>query len=364
LLPLYGAWLWWDMTARTRDRGLAVSWLGRWGLVGCLLAKAAAMTSDAGGARSGTAVPVSETPTVSVLICTEDRRARVARALASLRADGVDREGVEIVVVEETARPEPIPGVRYVPLPPEGRGFAHVRNVAVDSAKGSLLVFVDDDWEMERGWFDALLAPLLADPAVGGTAGAVMVRRCNAIGHAEAILGFPGGGLRYHDAAGGFSPRAVRGGEDSLLAERVTARWPCGYVPDAIVYHVPRQRLGAVFRWFVRRGRAEIGVLPAKTHPAAVARDLVRGSMLLRGVAVVLVVAWLPWPAWLTGSALGGAYYTVLLRRFAFARRYPDHRAGWWLTPLVKVVADVGAEVGRLIELAAAFGRRRGPGRG
>ena len=42
---LYGAWLWWDMTARTRARGLAVSWLGRWGLVGCLVAKAAAMTS-------------------------------------------------------------------------------------------------------------------------------------------------------------------------------------------------------------------------------------------------------------------------------------------------------------------------------
>jgi GT2 family glycosyltransferase len=44
LLPLYGVWLWWDMTRRTRARGLAVSWLGRWGLVGCLLAKAAAMT--------------------------------------------------------------------------------------------------------------------------------------------------------------------------------------------------------------------------------------------------------------------------------------------------------------------------------
>jgi hypothetical protein len=45
LLPLYGVWLWWDMTRRTRARGLAVSWLGRWGLVGCLLAKAAAMTA-------------------------------------------------------------------------------------------------------------------------------------------------------------------------------------------------------------------------------------------------------------------------------------------------------------------------------
>jgi GT2 family glycosyltransferase len=45
LVPLYGVWLWWDMTQRTRARGVAVSGLARWGLVGCLLAKAAAMTS-------------------------------------------------------------------------------------------------------------------------------------------------------------------------------------------------------------------------------------------------------------------------------------------------------------------------------
>ena len=44
LLPLYAAWLWWEVSGRVRARGLAVSWLGRWGLVGCLLAKAAAMT--------------------------------------------------------------------------------------------------------------------------------------------------------------------------------------------------------------------------------------------------------------------------------------------------------------------------------
>src|SRR4029453_17580941 len=115
----------------------------------------------------------------------------------------------------------------------------------------------------------------------------------------ESILGFPGGGLRYYhaaggrvvptallstcncayrrtaiEAAGGFSPRAVLGGEDSLLAERVTARWPCRYVPEAIVYHKPRQRLGAIFRWFVRRGRAGILVLPPQPHPAAVGVDL------------------------------------------------------------------------------------------
>jgi GT2 family glycosyltransferase len=330
------------------------------------------------------AVPVSETPTISVLICTKDRRADVARALASLRADGVEREGVELVVIEETATPDPIPGVRYLAIPPEGRGFAYVRNRAVETAKGSVLVFVDDDCEVERGWFDSLLAPLLADPGLGGAAGAVLVRDCNAIGYAESVLGFPGGGLRYLDAAdgrvvptshlstcncayrreaietaGGFSSQASLGGEDSLLAERVTARWPCRYVPGAIVYHKPRQRLGAIFRWFMRRGRAEILILAAKAQPGRVVRSLLRGSLALRLVVVGLVLAWLPWPVWVTVPLLLAAYYAALLRRFAFARRYPTHRAGWWLTPLVKMVADAGAEVGRLRELVATVRRRR-----
>jgi len=333
------------------------------------------------------AVSVSETPTISVLICTKNRRDDVARALASLRADGVQRDGVEIVVIEETAEPAPIPGVRYVTHPPEGRGFAYVRNLAVETARGSVLVFVDDDCEVERGWFDALLAPLLADPGVGGAAGAVLVRDCNAIGYAESILGFPGGGLRYLDAAagrvvptahlstcncayrreaieraGGFSPLAALGGEDSLLAERVTARWPCRYVPAAVVYHRPRQRLGAIFRWFMRRGRAEMLILPAKPRPVAVALSLVRGSMLLRTLVLAAVLAWLPWPVWTTAPVLLAAYYAALLRRFGFARHHPTHRRGWWLTPLVKMIADAGAEVGRLRELPATLRQWRAGG--
>jgi len=327
-------------------------------------------------------VPASEpreTPTISVLICTKDRRQDVARALASLRADGVEREGVEIVVIEETAQPQPIAGVRYVPLPPEGRGFAHVRNRAVDAAKGSLLVFVDDDCEVERGWFDALLAPM-ADPAVAGTAGAVMVRDCNAVGYAENILGFPGGGLRYLAAAhgrvvptrflstcncvyrraaieavGGFSPLASLGGEDSLLAERVAARWPCRYAPGAVVYHRPRQRLTAIFPWFVRRGRAEIRILPGKPQPGAIVLGLLRGSTLLRLVVVALALAWVPWPLALTLPLAALLYYLALLLRFTFAWRFPTHRRGFWLAPLVRVIADAGAEVGRLSEAPAAL---------
>jgi hypothetical protein len=117
------------------------------------------------------------------------------------------------------------------------------------------------------------------------------------------------------------------------------------------VYHKPRQRLPAIFRWFVRRGRAEMRILPAKARPAAVARSLVRGSTLLRVLAVAGLLVWLPWPAWITAPAVLGGYYAAMLARFSFARRYPTHRAGWWLVPVVKLVADAGAETGRLREL-------------
>jgi GT2 family glycosyltransferase len=330
------------------------------------------------------AVPASEpreAPTVSVLICTRDRRADLARALRSLRADGVARDGVEIVVVEETARPEPIPGVRYVPLPPEGRGFAHVRNCAVQAAKGSVLVFVDDDCEVAPGWFEALLAPL-ADPAVAGVAGAVLVHDCNAIGYAENILGFPGGGLRYLaqadgrvvptaflstcncayrrtavERAGGFSSAAGLGGEDDLLAERVSGSSPCRYAPGAVVYHRPRERFGAIFRWFVRRGRAEVRIVPARVAPGNTARALLRNSMLLRLAVAGVAIAAAPVPIAVTIPLLLALYYAVVLRRYGFARRFPAHRAGWWLTPLVKVVADTGAEVGRWRELPSLLRR-------
>ena len=44
LLPIYAVWLWRDVTRRVRARGLVRSGRERWELVGCLLAKAAALT--------------------------------------------------------------------------------------------------------------------------------------------------------------------------------------------------------------------------------------------------------------------------------------------------------------------------------
>src|SRR5438309_979539 len=232
------------------------------------------------------AVPVSEpreSPTVSVLICTKDRRQDVARALASLRAAGVEREGVEIVVVEETARPAPMVGVRYVPLPPEGRGFAHVRNRAVDAAKGSVLVFVDDDCEVAPGWLDALLAPL-ADPEVAGVAGAVLVRDCNAIGYAESILGFPGGGLRYlAGATGAVVPTAFLSTCNCVYRRAAAAlpvRPPLSEPPGRLVADAARPAR--------RRRRRRGGPAARGAGPAATVAEVGRVSG-RPGVSVVLI---------------------------------------------------------------------------
>ena len=314
---------------------------------------------------------------LSIVICTKDRPADLERAIASIRASGDTWRKAEIVVVEEADSPRDIKGVRYVHFPRERRGFGHARNAGVREAHGDVLLFIDDDCEAEQGWAEALVEPFHCNPHVLGVAGAVLVKECGLIGYAENILGFPGGGLRYlHVAegrviptrylstcncayrretvleAGGFLEDARLGGEDFLLAERVTALGSCVYTPKAVVYHRPRGKLGMIFRWFVRRGQSEIGLFRATTDRGRLAWYLIRGSWTLR--IVVLIFILVHWPGLLVfvpAGALG--YYAALLWRFRFARRYPSHRRAWWLVPLVKFTMDLGTEVGRWKELAS-----------
>lgn len=308
---------------------------------------------------------------VSVVICTKDRPGDLARAIASVRASGDAGLQAEIVIVEESDRPRQIPGVRYVHLPREGRGFGYARNAGVRATQGDVILFLDDDCEVGGGWIENLTAPLRANPEILGVAGAVLVRDCGPIGYAENILGFPGGGLRYRHAArgrvvptrylstcncayrkeavlrvGGFPEHARLGGEDSLLAERITALGPCAYAPDAVVYHRPRGHLGAIFRWFVRRGHSEIGLLTAVTDRGKFAQFLLRSSWTLRGLVILVVLTQWPRLAVLLPAA-AITYYGAILWRFRFARTYPSHSRAWWLVPIVKWTMDLGTEVGR-----------------
>ena len=308
---------------------------------------------------------------VSVVICTKNRPDDLAQAIASVRASGEAGQRAEIVVVEEAASPRPISGVRYVHLAPKDLGFGYARNVAVREAGGDILAFIDDDCVAEAGWLESLTAPLQANPKVLGVAGAVLVRDCSRIGYAENILGFPGGGLRYRHAtggqvlptrylstcncayrrdairqAGGFVEGARVGGEDYLLAEKVSTLGACVYAPAAVVCHRPRGRLGAIFRWFARRGESEIVLLGATGARGDFLRFLIRSSWTWR--ALVLLGALMAWPALVfLVPPIAVLYYGAMLWRFRFARAYPTHRSAWWLVPIVKLTMDLGTELGR-----------------
>jgi GT2 family glycosyltransferase len=249
------------------------------------------------------------------------------------------------------------------------------------------VVFLDDDCEAEQGWLEALMTPLRRDSQVLGVAGAVLVRDCGPIGFAENILGFPGGGLRYLDAArgelavptchlstcncayrrevvlraGGFSEDARFGAEDSLLAENVSALGPCLYTPYAVVYHQPRNQIRAVLAWFTRRGQSEIGFLWATPNPGASVWYLLRSSWMLRLLAALAVLTQYPRLALFVAPAFC-AHYALLLWRFRYARAYSTHRRAWWLVPAVKYIMDLGSELGRWKALVAcAIPKRWGP---
>ena len=109
------------------------------------------------------------------------------------------------------------------------------------------------------------------------------------------------------------------GGEDFLLAERVTALGPCVYAPGAVVYHRPRGSLSAVLRWFMRRGESEIALLRTTTNRGNFMWFLLRSSWSLRIVGLLALCA--AWPHLLPLLPIAIAvYYGALLWRFRFAR--------------------------------------------
>jgi len=321
----------------------------------------------------------SEWPWVSILISTKDRRADLAKALASLEAQDYPRDRFEVIVVEETDRPEAPPGVRYVPIPRERRGFGYTRGVALRHARAQLVAFIDDDCIAEPSWLRELIAPLRDESTILGVAGAVQVRDANPVGICENILGFPGGGLKYLWQAsgrvigtqylstcncayradvvrrvGGFPHVAPFSGEDYIVGRLVSRLGRCVYTPRAIVFHKPRGTLWADFRWFIRRGRQEVWLLrhyPDLFELGAV--GLVRTSLVLRAAAAIGLGHLVGVPAGATLGALLVAYGVVQNARYRFGRQY--YRAAWLplLLPLTKLAMGLGGEVGRWIEAIA-----------
>jgi len=121
---------------------------------------------------------------VSVLVCTRNRADSLEVTLQAFHrqrfSGGYDHELVVVdngstdrtrAVVEAWAAAHP--DVRYVldPVP----GLAHARNTALAAARGTLIVFTDDDVRPAEDWLDCVVAEFAGDPELGLLGGRVLL---------------------------------------------------------------------------------------------------------------------------------------------------------------------------------------------
>lgn len=313
-------------------------------------------------------------PTVSIVICTKDRDEDLKRAIASLKDLQYPPEKLEVVVVQETDDPQPMDGVEYIPIPQENRGMGYTRNIGVKNSSNDVVAFTDDDCLVEPDWLVELVRPLDKPGGVVGVAGSVKVQDRNFIGYCENVLGFPGGGALYaHQsggklrdtrclstcncayykdeilAVGGFDENLRFGGEDYVLGKAVSSRNRCVYNPAAAVYHKTRGSLRAIFHWFVRRGRAEVVLFKVDEHLGALIRWMLSSSITIKVLFALLLLLILRLPLFLILSLIP-VYYSWIAFRFRFSYQYFNGSLGiFLLTPLVKMVMDLGMDSGRIV---------------
>lgn len=312
---------------------------------------------------------------VSILICSRNRRDDLEKIVHQLR-NMAARHPFDLVVVEETDEPRALRGVRYYPHPVKNLGFAYARNLSISHATGEIMVFIDDDCLIHDGWLDNLLRPFEDDSVVGVQGGVVVPDGTNAVGWAESILGFPGGGVKriieaggsvrntieistlncaYRrsviESIGGFSDRLKWGGEDYILAKKAARHGKCCFVPSAAVCHRARESFRGIWKWFIRRGRAEIGVVRSREHPPANRRSVLKSSFLTKLAAICCLGVIIP-SGWIL-TPLFLLFYCLLqyCRNFRVWKKTPAPFRSFLILPFVKLAMDIAMDTGRIKEL-------------
>lgn len=126
---------------------------------------------------------LNEAPDVSVVICTRNRPDSVRETLRSILACDFPDAKRELIVVDNASDAEsavrivasefdgstPVRVVRE-PVP----GLSNARNKGVTESSAGIVVFADDDIEVDRGWLRVLTTPFVHDPRVGATSGVTL----------------------------------------------------------------------------------------------------------------------------------------------------------------------------------------------
>lgn len=251
----------------------------------------------------------SAAPTWSVVIPTYDRHETLAACLDRLApgAQSLDGAHYEVIVSDDARRvatrlflAERFPWVRYTPGP--ARGPAANRNHGAAEARGTWLVFTDDDTLPSPGWLAAYAAALAANARAEALEGRTTCRAGFGTPMHYAPVNERGGLFwscnvavradRFREVGGFDEGFTVAHMEDQDLREMLRLRGVgIHWVPDAVVDHPPRRQPSGRRLGLLRA--AEVRYLYKHGAPRPVRWRLLRGVASLR----VGIVRSLPWSA-------------------------------------------------------------------
>jgi glycosyltransferase involved in cell wall biosynthesis len=250
------------------------------------------MVEDAATARSkarlARALPVTDQPTVSVIVPVYNAERTIDDCIRSLLELRYPADRLELRVVDNGSRDGTAAALRRyadraVLLHERRRGPAAARNAGLKGAKGEVVAFTDADCVVDPHWLARLVEPL-EDRRVGIAGGTILARPpANEVerfgegihDHRKAIeLYRPAYAITMSWASrrevllelGGFDER-FRRCEDVDLSYRVTqAGYALAFAPEAVVYHRNETSLPGLFQEGFAHGFH--GVRARKRHEA------------------------------------------------------------------------------------------------
>lgn len=119
-------------------------------------------------------------PTLSVILPTYNRVARLRRAIDALLRQAGDSGAYEVLVVDNNCSDgtaEFLAGIddpRVQLIHEKRQGLSHARNAGLSEARGTIIAFTDDDVEVAPDWVSAIVAALRGHPELDGVGGRVL----------------------------------------------------------------------------------------------------------------------------------------------------------------------------------------------
>jgi glycosyltransferase involved in cell wall biosynthesis len=211
--------------------------------------------------RTMRAVEPDQTPSVSVIICTYNRRDLLRQCLTSLLNQTYPEDAYEIIVVDDgstdgtqailqemPARPQP--PLRY--FKQDNKGSAAARNLGIGNAQGRVIASIDDDCIATASWIENAVPHFAIDAIVGVQGQTLPVepvrlhffppRFSYTIEVTKEVPNRPTCNVFYRKQAildvGGFNENfKMAGAEDADLAFRIERKGKVVFDPDVLVYH-------------------------------------------------------------------------------------------------------------------------------